>query len=136
VIVIGLVLFVTALKETVTSVPQHASLTVGASNVHAVSQATVLLVAQMRTGGVVSNTVTLWRHVTIFVEQSVACQVRVITVGQGLLLVTVLRTEIVKLVPQQEVAFGGSNRQVELHSTVLLGAQVSDSGALTMKVPP
>ena len=39
---------------------------------------TVLLLAQVMTGGVVSTTVTVWLHVALLLQQSVACQVRVI----------------------------------------------------------
>src|SRR6185295_4658404 len=44
--------------------------------------AELVMQAQLRTGGVVSTTVTVWLHVATFMQSSTACQVRVITCGQ------------------------------------------------------
>src|SRR4051812_44645523 len=86
---------------------------------------------QKTTGGVVSTTVTVWLHVAVWPQSSTACHVRVMTFGQ-VPLVTVLTTVMVTL-PGPPVASGqglagagGSNVQVEPHSTVLLVAQVSE----------
>jgi hypothetical protein len=51
-------------------VPQHASKAVGASNDHAVPHCTVLFVAHVTTGGLVSTMRTISVQVAIFVQQS------------------------------------------------------------------
>ena len=84
---------------TVTLVPLQASKAVGASKLQAAPHSTVLLLAQVRTGGRVSLTVTVWLHMFVLLQQSAATQVRVITGGQ-VPLVTVLTTESVTLAPQ------------------------------------
>src|SRR2546423_988502 len=98
---------------------------------------------QLITGGVVSTTVTVWLHVSVWPQSSTPCQVCVITQGQ-LPLVTVPTTVIVTL-PGPPAASGhwlvqpgGSKVQVVPHSTVLLVAQMRENppphpveGALT-----
>ena len=61
----------------ITLVPQQASKALGGSKLQLLPHSTVLLVAQLSTGGVVSRTVTAWLQVALLVQQSVACQVRV-----------------------------------------------------------
>ena len=61
----------------VTLVPQQTSEAEGASKLQAEPHSTVLLVAQVITGGVVSTTVTVWLQVLLLPQQSVACHVRV-----------------------------------------------------------
>ena len=61
-------------------VPQQASTALGGSKLQVEPHSTVLLVAQVNTGGVVSTTVTVWLQVALFEQQSVACQVRVIDI--------------------------------------------------------
>src|SRR5262245_59299456 len=51
------------------------SLAIGASKLQFVKQSTVLLVAQVRTGGVVSITVTVCEQLVVLLQQSVPCQV-------------------------------------------------------------
>src|SRR6266403_2096277 len=86
-------------------------------------------------GGVVSTTVMIWLQVALLVQQSVACQVRVMTDGHAELLVVVPSTLIVKLVPQQRsTALGGSKLQAAPHSTVLLVAQVNTGGVVSTMV--
>ena len=100
----------------------------------------------MITGGLVSVIVTVWLHVELRLEQSVACHVRMISCEQGLLgvpsgfvLVTVFKTVIVTFVPQQaSTALGGSKLQAKPHSTVLLDLQVITGGVVsgvTVTVP-
>ena len=62
----------------VTFVPQQASKAVGSSKLQVEPHSTVLLLAQVITGGVVSSTVTVWLQVLLLPQQSVAFQVRVI----------------------------------------------------------
>jgi len=121
--------------ETVTLVPLQASNALGSSKVQAEPHSTVLLVAQVMFGGVVSATVTTWLQVALLELQSVACQVCVTTIEQPVPLVIVLRTVVVTFVPQQEsVALGASNVQAEPHSTVLFVAQVMSGGEVSSTV--
>src|SRR5689334_22982961 len=81
-------------------------------------------------GAVVSTTVTVWLHVALLVQQSMASQVRVIVVGQ-LPFVTVWSRETVNSAPQQELnAEGSSKLQALPHSTALSAAQVICGGAV------
>jgi hypothetical protein len=61
----------------VTLVPAQPSVAVGAVKVQATPQSTTRLVAQVRTGGVVSSTTTVWLQETVLLLQSLAVQVRV-----------------------------------------------------------
>src|ERR1051326_682336 len=117
----------------VTFVPQQASRAVGGVNVQGVPSTTVMLEAQVSTGGVVSLFVTVWLHVAELLQQSVARQVRVIVPGHGVgLLVMVLSTVMATFVPQQpSSAVGGSKVQALPHWTVLLGAQVIIGGVVS-----
>ncbi len=116
---------------TVTLVPLQVSKAAGGSNVQAVPHCTVLLVAQVNTGGVLSTTVTPWLHVLLLPQMSTACHVRVMSCGQ-VPFVTVLRTLTLTLVPLQvSKAAGGSNVQAVPHSTVLLLAQVKTGGVVS-----
>jgi len=100
----------------VTLVPQHASVAEGGSKVQAVPHCTVLLVAQVRTGGVVSTIVTVCAQVARLVQQSTASQVRCTITEQPFPLVIVFNTLMVTLVPQQASnAVGGSKLQLEPH---------------------
>jgi hypothetical protein len=107
---------------------QQVSLAVGASKFHAVPHGTVLLAAHVSTGGVVSSTVTVWLHVLVLPHPSVNSQVRVMTQGQGPLLVTVLRTVAGTGAPlHASTALGVSKVQTLPHSTVLLVEQQHDT---------
>ena len=64
---------------TVTFVPEQASTAVGGPKLHVEPHSTVLLVAQVNTGAVVSTIVILWLHEVLLLQRSVACQVRVMT---------------------------------------------------------
>src|SRR5437773_1199360 len=89
--------------------------------------------AQATSGGVVSTTVTVWVQVAVLLQQSVACQIAVMTCEQGPLgvpsaftFVIVLSSVMVTLVqPHGILGVGGSKDQPEPHSTVLSGAQTS-----------
>src|SRR5580765_4250664 len=81
----------------VTFVPQQTSEAEGASKLQAEPHWTVLFVAQVITGGVVSTTVTVWLHETVLEQQSVACHVRVTTSEQAAPLVIVPVTATVTL---------------------------------------
>ena len=59
----------------VTFVPQHASKGVGGSKTIGVPHSTVLLGAQVGTGGVVSAIMIVSVHEAVLVQQSTACQV-------------------------------------------------------------
>src|SRR5438445_5555980 len=84
---------------------------------------TVLLVLlQVITGAVVSNTVTFWLHWAKLPQASVDCQVRIaskVVPQWPVTLVTVLTTEIV-LLALLSLAVGGSKLQAVPCSTVLL----------------
>ena len=131
---IGQLPLVTVLRMvTVTLVPLHASLAVGASNFQAVPHWMVLLVAQVSTGGVVSTTVTVWVQKLVFRQASVTCHVRVIIWEQKVPLVSVLRTAIVGLVPRQgDAATGTPKVHAEPQATVLSGGQTTTSSAQQM----
>jgi hypothetical protein len=88
------------------------------------------------TGGVVSTMVTVWLQVAMLEQQSMACQLRVITVVHGVgLAVRVPRTVMVTLVPQQtSEAEGASKSQTEPHSTTLLLEQVITGGVVSTTV--
>jgi hypothetical protein len=73
-----------------TLVPLHASETIGGSKSQTAPQATVLFDGHTSTGGVVSTKVTVWLQVLVVPKESLATQVRVITVGQ-VPLVTVVK---------------------------------------------
>src|SRR5260370_40569782 len=78
------------------------------------------------------TTVTVWLQVSVLVEQSVACQVRLMICVQPVPLVLVSTTVIVTLEPQQTwEAEGASKLQAEPHWTVLLVAQVITSGVVS-----
>ena len=100
------------------------SVATGASKVQAAPHSTVLLVAQVIVGGVVSVIVTVWLHWALLPQASVAFQVRVaLKVLPQPAFVIVLTTEIV-FVPQVSVAVGASKVQAVPSSTDLLVAQV------------
>jgi len=115
---------VTVLKIDIVTFVLQASLAVGASKVQAVPHWTVLLVAQVSTGGVVSTTDTIWLQVLVLPQASVANQVRVMTRGQ-IPLVTVLSTVSVTFAPLQlSLTVGASKVQAVPQLTVLLVAQL------------
>src|SRR5689334_4529803 len=72
-------LFVIVLTTvTVTFVPQHASIAVGGSKVQALPHTTVLFVAHVKSGGVVSITDTAWLQIEeVLAQQSTATHLRV-----------------------------------------------------------
>src|SRR6266487_4814489 len=117
------------------TVPQ-VSLAVGASKAQGFVHSTVLLPTQVMTGLVVSCTVTFWLHSAKLPQPSVARQVRVaskVLPQCPTRLVTVLRMVIVTL-PQVSVAVGASKDQALMHSTVLLGTQVTVGGVWSSTV--
>src|SRR4029077_1735483 len=96
----------------VTLLPQQASNADGGSKPHWLPHSTVLSCAQLICGGVVSCVVTVWLHVLVLPQQSVATHVRVMTCAHGLFgfeLVTVLSTSIVTFGQQASNAAGLSN---------------------------
>src|SRR5947199_272663 len=110
-------------------VPQPSAGADGGSNVHAVPHSTVLFVAHVIVGGVVSTTVTVWLQVFVLLHASIAAQVRVaekVLPQSGF--VVVFRMTM-RLVPQPSAgAEGGSNVQAVPHSTVLFVAHVIVGG--------
>ena len=111
---------------TVTLVPQQGSLAVGELNDQVEPHWTTLLVPQVRVGGVVFCTVTVWLQVLLWPEASVTLHVRVANFGQAPL-VTVLRMLIWTLV-QPPVVVGLSKVQAVVQATVLLVAQMARHG--------
>src|SRR5437016_3564408 len=106
-------------------VPQASAGALGGSKVQAVPHSTVLLVAQLMLGRVVSTTLTVWLHVFVLLQASIAAQVRVAeNVFPQSAFVIVLRMTM-RLVPQASAgALGESKVQAVPHSTVLLVAQL------------
>src|SRR5258707_14518216 len=77
----------------------------------------VLLLAQVRTAGVVSTTATVWLQMLLRPQALVTSQVRVMNCGQTPL-VAVLRMAGVRLAPVHgSTATGESKNQEEPHST-------------------
>src|SRR5258706_660566 len=99
------------------------SVAVGASNVQAVPNSTVLFVLlQVITGTVVSTTVTFWLQEALLPQPSVAIHTRVASkvVPQWPAAFVTVLTIVIVLVPLLSVAVGGSNVQAAPNSTVLL----------------
>jgi hypothetical protein len=85
---------VTVLATMITTFePLQASVTIGASKLHAVPHCTVLLLAQFSTGGFVLTTVTVWLQVLLLPHASVNSQVRVIVCGQTAMVATPFVTD-------------------------------------------
>jgi len=118
----------------VTLVPQQASIAVGGVNDQTEPHCTVMLLAQVITGGWVSTSMTRWPQKTEFEQQSVMIQKRANTFEHWLAkIVTLLRTVMVTLLPQQaSKAVGVSKVHPEPHSTVLGPAQVTTGGFVSM----
>src|SRR5262249_15499150 len=106
---------------------QQLSVAVGLSKSQTEPHSTILFRAQVRTGGVVSTTVTTWLQLAMFPTQSVINHVCVINCGQ-LPLVTVFTTAMLTVGQQGDEAIGESNVQPEPHSTVLFVGQVTVNG--------
>ena len=98
-----------------TLVPSAASLAVGGSKLHAVPASTVWLVAQIIVGGVVSITVTVWKHCEGAPQLLVVCQMRVATKVFPQFVVVIVLTICNWFVSP----VGGSNCQGVPYSTVL-----------------
>src|SRR6516162_6028106 len=114
---------VDVLRTVIVSLPLL-SVAVGVSNVQGVPICTVLLVllVQSITGGVVSITVTVWLHVALLLQLSIACQTRVaskVFPQWPAVFVTVLTTTTGTL-PLLLVAVGVSKVQCVPICTVLL----------------
>jgi hypothetical protein len=124
---------VTVLTTMMVLVPQ-VSVAVGGSKVQAVPHSTVLLAAQMITGGVVSRTVTVWLHWAVLPQASVARQVRVAEKVLPQVKLVTVPTTLMLLVPQVSVAVGGSKLHAVPHSTVLLAAQMITGGVVSRTV--
>jgi hypothetical protein len=78
----------------VTFVPEQVSKAVGASKVHAVPHCTILLVAQVSDGGVISTTVTICVQVTDCPRQSLTVQMAVTICGQMPLVTTLVKITV------------------------------------------
>src|SRR5439155_93452 len=97
------------------------SVAAGALKVQEVPHSGFLSGAQVMTGSVVSTMVTVWLHMAVLPQASVACQVRVASNVEPqwpVVLVAVLKMVIVGA-PQLSVALGASKVQAAPHSTVL-----------------
>src|SRR4051812_23265605 len=94
----------------VTFVPQQASNAVGVSKVQPVPHSSVRATPQLMLGGLVSMSVTISVQNDEFEQQSVACQLRVMTWGQGPF-VTALTSVTVTLAQQASNAVGGTSVQ-------------------------
>src|ERR1041384_2503454 len=114
-------------------VPSQRSSAPGRSKTKALLQARLRLGGQGKWGGVVSMTVTVWLQMFELPHGSVALQVRVAeNVFPQSGLVTVLRTWIRTLVPEQKSkAVGRMNRHGVPHSTVRLEPQVMTGGIVS-----
>src|ERR1043166_1168138 len=118
-----------------TFVPLAASKALGESNVQALPQTTPLSGGQTKAGGVESTMLTLCEQVTLLLQRSVACQVRMAVKALAQkpeTLVTVPSTWRVTLVPlQTSLAVGESKFQAVPDSNVLLGGQLSAGGVVS-----
>src|SRR5829696_3777243 len=115
-------------------VPQL-SVAVGALKFHALPHSTVLLAGQFTTETVVSTTVTNCSQVLRLLHGSRISHVRVAVYPQLLLaLVVVVRTRMVRLVPQLSVAVGALKLHTLPHSTVLFGAQFTTGTVVSTTV--
>src|ERR1041384_1665054 len=111
-------------------VPQM-SVAVGKSNVQASPHCTVLALAQVMTGAVVSTTVTVWLQRALLPQASLAGRVRVaVNVCPHAALVVVCSMVSV-VTPQVSVTVGWSNAHAAPHSTVLAPAQVITGGVVS-----
>ncbi len=131
--------FVTVLTTVmVTFVPSQMSLAPGGMNIHELPHSTMRLSAQVMFGGVVSTTVMVWLQVEMFVQESVARQVRVavkLLPQKPAVFVTVLTTAMTTFVPSQmSLAIGGVNTHGVPHSTMRLPAQVRLGGVVSTTV--
>src|SRR6185436_12853809 len=117
--------FVTVSTTAITFV-QQLSLTVGASNVQFEPHSTVLFVAHVIVGGVLSTTETTCVQVAVIPRQSVRTKAREMFCGQ----VPLVESKVMKVyvVQQGSTIVGRSNSQAEPQSTVLLGAQIRTGG--------
>src|ERR1043166_2141189 len=98
---------VVVLKMTIRFVPHPSAGAEGGSNVQAVPHSTVLFVAHVIVGGVVSTTVTVWLQVFVLLQTSIAAQVRVaekVLPHSGLVVVFKITT---RLVPQPSAGAEG-----------------------------
>src|SRR3989475_2358335 len=122
-------MLVTVLRIAMVALP-HVSVAVGTSKVQSVPHSTVLLVTQVRTGGVRSSTVTVWLHSAVLPQASVARQVRVASkvLPQCPVRMDTVLTMLMVTLPQASLALGASNDQLLPHSTVLFGAQAMVGG--------
>src|SRR5439155_4374084 len=95
----------------------------------ALPHSAVLSPTQVMEGGVVSCTVTVWLHVFVLLQASIAAHVRVAeNVLPQRLLVTVFRITS-RLVPHPSFGWVGASKLQPLpHSTVLLVTQVIEGG--------
>jgi hypothetical protein len=109
---------------------QQLSVAIGRSKVHGVPHWTVLFVAQVSVGGMVSTTVTIWLQKLLLLQQSEATHVRMMNSGHWPLVI-VLITVTTGLEQQRSVASGGSNVHGVPHWTVLFVAQVSVGGVVS-----
>src|SRR2546430_16752803 len=95
----------------VTLVPSQMSLATGGINAKGKPHSTIRLAAQLKAGGVVSTTITVSLHVEMFVQESIARQVRVaveVLPQKTVVFVTVLAIWITTFVPSQmSLAVGG-----------------------------
>src|SRR5213592_1951898 len=94
-----------------------------------------MLAAQLKAGGVVSTTSMLWLQVEIFVQESIARQVRValkVLPQKPTLFVTVLTIWKITFVPSQiSLGVGGMKTTGWPHSTWMLGMQLRVGGRVS-----
>src|SRR5436305_65673 len=88
----------------------------------------------MRTGVVVSTTVTIWVQVLLLRQPSVARQVRVALKVFPQSAFVMVPTMLMEFVPQVSVAVGASNVQALPHSAVLFVEHVIVGGTVSLKV--
>ena len=123
---------VTVFNTLIAGLRQHRSVAVGGSNVQFEPHRTVLFVAQVRVGGVVSTIVTVSLHVFVLPQQSRASQIRVMNCGQ-VPLVNVPNTET-PCRQQLSVATGVPNSHGCPHSKVRSGGQNVNTGGVVSGV--
>src|SRR5215470_5097494 len=124
--------FVTVFNTFIAGFRQHRSVAVGGSNVQFEPHSTVLFVAQVRTGGVVSTIVTVCLQVFVLPQQSRATQTRVMNCGQ-VPLVNVPNTKI-PAKQQLSVAVGVPNSHGWPHSNVRSGGHEVNTGGVVSTI--
>src|SRR5262245_48863539 len=124
--------FVTVFNTLIAGLRQHRSVAVGGSNVQFEPHSTVLFVAQVRTGGVVSTIVTAWLQVLVLPWRARASKTRVMNCRQ----VPFVNVPNIETPCRQQlsVAIGVPNSHGWPHSNVRSGGQEVNTGGVVSTI--